>query len=113
MVDNPYAKRVRERKTKIRTWEKMKAKLNARFLSPTSVKDWYSPLHHLTQGNFSLEEYTHEFQKLVIKCDLQESEEQPSDRYIRGLNPWYANVVYLQAYTSFADASVLAHKVKQ
>ena len=36
---NLCAKRVRERKTKIRTWEKMKSKLKARFLPPTYVQD--------------------------------------------------------------------------
>jgi len=34
---NLCAKRVRERKAKIRTWEKMKAKLKARFLPPTYI----------------------------------------------------------------------------
>ena len=39
---NLCAKRVRERKSKIRTWEKMKSKLKARFLPPTYVQDCYS-----------------------------------------------------------------------
>jgi len=39
---NLCAKRVRECKTKIRTWEKMKTKLKARFLPPTYVQDYYS-----------------------------------------------------------------------
>jgi len=48
---NLCAKRVRERKSKIRTLEKMKSKLKARFLPPTYVQDCYSQLHHLNQGN--------------------------------------------------------------
>ena len=44
---NLCAKRARERKTKIRTWEKMKTKLKARFLPPTYVQDCYSQLHNL------------------------------------------------------------------
>jgi len=58
----------------------------------------------------SVEEYTREFEKLVIKCDLQEPEEQTIVRYLGGLDPRYSNVVELQAYTSF---DVLAHKVEQ
>jgi len=92
---NLYAKRVRERKTKIRTWEKMKTKLKARFLPPTYVQDYYSQLHNLNQGNLSVEEYTRQFQKLVIKCDLQEPEEQTIVRYLAGLDPRYSNVVEL------------------
>jgi len=55
---NLSAKWVRERKPIIRTWEKMKSKLKARFLPPTDVKDCYYQLYNLTQG-------THEFEKLL------------------------------------------------
>jgi len=94
---NLCAKRVRERKPKIRTWEKMKSKLKARFFPPTYVQDCYPQLHHLNQGNLSVEEYTREFEKLVIKCDIQEPEEQTIVRYLGGLEPRYANIVELLA----------------
>ena len=110
---NLCAKSVRERKSKIRTWEKMKSKLRARFLPPTYVQDCYSELHHLNHGNLSVEEYTREFEKLVIKCDLHEPEEQTIFRHLGGLNPRYANIVDLQAYPSFDEVCVLAHKVEQ
>jgi len=67
---NLCANKVRERKSKIRTWEKMKSKLKAWFLPSTYVQDCYSQLYHLNQGNLSVEEYTCKFEKLVIKCDL-------------------------------------------
>ena len=54
----------------------MKTKLKARFLPPTYIRNNYSLLHHLTQNSMSVEEYTKEFEKLMIKCDLQEAEEQ-------------------------------------
>ena len=110
---NLCAKRVRERKSKIRTWEKMKSKLKARFLPPTYVQDCYSQLHHLNQGNLSVEEYTREFEKLVIKCHLHEPEEQTIVRYLGGLEPGYAIVVELQQYFTFDEVCVLAHKVEQ
>jgi len=92
---NLCAKRVRERKAKIKTWEKIKTKLKARFLPPTYVQDCYSQLHNLNQGNLSVEEYTREFEMLVIKCDLHEPEEQTIVRYLGGLDPRYSNVVDL------------------
>jgi len=91
----------------------MKSKLKARFLSPTYVQDCYSQLHNLTQDNMSVEEYTREFEKLLIKCDIQEPEEQTIVRYLAGLDPRYSNVVELQAYTSLDDVCVLVHKVEQ
>ena len=60
----------------------------------------------------TVEEYTREFEKLLIKCDLQESEEQNIVRYLGGLEPKYANVVELQSYTTFDEVCVLAHKVE-
>jgi len=49
----------------------------------------------------------------VIKCDIQELEGQTIVRYLGGLDPRYANVVDLQAYTSFDEVCVLTHKVEQ
>ena len=91
----------------------MKSKLKARFLPSTYVQDCYSQLPHLNQGNLSVEQYTREFEKLVIKCDIQEPEEQTIVRYLGGLDPRHANIVDLQAYTSFDEVCVLAYKVQQ
>ena len=58
----------------------MKSKLKARFLPPTYVQVCYSKINHLNQGNLSVEEYTREFEMFVIKCDIQEPEEQTTVR---------------------------------
>ena len=78
----------------------MRTKLKARFLPPNYVQNNYTLLHHLTQGSMSVEEYTREFEKLLIKCDLQEVEEQTIVRYLGGLDPKYAQVVDCLLYTS-------------
>jgi len=110
---NLNAKRLRERKARIHTWEKKKTKLKAWFLPPTYVQDCDSQFHDLTQGSINVEEYTREFEKLMIKCDIQEPEGQIIVRYLGGLDPRYSNVVELQAYASFDGVCVLAHKVEQ
>jgi len=91
----------------------MKSKLQARFLPSTYVQDNYMLFHHLTQGKMNVEEYTHEFEKLMIKCDIHEPEEQTMVRYLGGLDPRIANVVELQDFTTFDEICVLAHKVEQ
>ena len=91
----------------------MKAKLKARFLPPSYIQENYSQLHNLVQGDMSVDEYTREFEKLLIKCDIQEPEEQTIVRYLGGLEPKYSNVVELQQYSTFNEVCVLAHKVEQ
>jgi len=59
-----------------------------------------------------VEEYTRDFKKLLIKCDLQEAEEQTIVRYLGGLDPKYAQVVELQSFSTFDEVCVLAHKVE-
>jgi len=60
----------------------------------------------------SVEEYTREFEKLLIKSDLQEAEEQTIVRYLGGLDPKCAQVVELQSFSTFDEVCVLAHKVE-
>jgi len=63
---NLCAKKTRNKKGKIRTWEKKKSKLKSSFLPATHFQDSYSQLHNLTQGNLTVEEYTRVFEKLLI-----------------------------------------------
>ena len=58
-------------------------------------------LHNLFQGSMSVDECTWEFEKLLIKCDIQEPEDQTIVRYLGALNPKYSNVVEFQWYSTF------------
>ena len=106
-------KRAKRGKANIRSWEKMRTKLKGRFLPPPYLQDNYSKLHNLQEGSLSVKEYRREFEKLLIKCDIRESEDQIIVRYISGLDPRYAHMVELQQYSSFHDVCVLVHHVEQ
>ena len=82
--------------------------MKSRFLLATHLQHSYSQLYNLTQGNLTFEEYTREFEKLLIKYDIQELEEQTIVRYFDGLDPKYSIVVELQQYTMFDEVCVLA-----
>jgi len=60
----------------------------------------------------NVEEYTHEFEKLLIKSDTQEAKWRTIVRYLGGLEPKSANVMELQSYTVFEEVCVLSHKVE-
>ena len=88
-------------------------KLKARFLPSSYFQDSCDQLHHFTQDHMSVDEYTREFEKLLMKCNVQEFEEQTIIRYLGGLESNYANVVELQQFSTFNEVCVLARKVKQ
>ena len=48
----------------------------------------------------------------MIKCGIQQSEDQTIMRSLSGLDLSYAHVVELQQYSSFDDVCVLAHRVE-
>jgi len=73
----------------------MKTTLKDRFLPSSYVQDSYDQLYNLTQGSMNVDECTREFEKLSVKCDTQEPEEQTIIRYVGGLEPEYSNVVEL------------------
>jgi len=50
----------------------MKSKLKSKFLPPHYLQDNFLKLHHLKQGFKSIEEYTRDFEQLLLKCDLKE-----------------------------------------
>jgi len=87
--------------------------MKARFLPSTYVQDNYMLLHHLSEGKMNVEEYTREFEKPTIKCDIHEPEEQTMVRHLGRLDPKIAKVVELEAFTTFDEICVLAHKVEQ
>ncbi|KAI4343330.1 hypothetical protein MLD38_027852 [Melastoma candidum] len=61
----------------------------------------------------SVSEYTREFERLLLQCDVQETQEQTIARYLRGLKAHIADAVELQHYWTFNDVRALAHKVEQ
>ena len=60
-----------------------------------------------------MEEYTAEFDNLMLKGELVEPEEQTIARYLGGLKYEIAKVVQLQPYWSLNDVSKLALKVEK
>jgi len=91
----------------------MRDKLKDKFLPSDSLQDNYLKLHNLKQGSKSVEEYTRDFEQLLLKCDLREDDSQTFVRYLSGLDEQIAHVVELHPYASLDDLSSLAYKVEQ
>jgi len=65
------------------------------------IQDNYSQLHNHAQGDMSVDEYTREIEKLLIKCNIKEPEEKMIVRYLGGLEPKYSNIIESQQYSTF------------
>ena len=64
----------------------MRDKLKAKFVPTHYLEDNYLKLHHLKQRTKNVDEYTREFEQLLLKCDLKEDESQTFVRYLSGLD---------------------------
>jgi len=106
------SKRARKGKGKIRSWRKMRSKLKAKFLPPYYIQDNFIRLHNIRQEGRSVEEYTRDFERLLLTCDLRESEDQTIVRYLGEWNESIRNVVELQGFFTLDEVTILAHKVE-
>ncbi|GJV26739.1 putative CCCH-type zinc finger family protein [Tanacetum coccineum] len=107
---NTCTERERLGKTKVKAWPKMKKLLKQKFLPSYYIQASFSQLHHLKQNQRPAEEYSQEFEYLLMKCDLPEDEPQTLVRYLGGLDTRVANIVELYPYSSLDDLTLLAHK---
>ncbi|GKV50482.1 hypothetical protein SLEP1_g57184 [Rubroshorea leprosula] len=108
-------KRSREREgcSKIRTLEKMCRELTRKFLPDRYYQDNFVKFHNLQQKSLTVEEYTMEFEQLMMKCDVREKEEQTIARYLGGLDYDISKIVQLQQYWTSNDVIRLALRVEK
>lgn len=74
-------------KDMMHTWRKMKKLLKETFFPSYYIRENFSMLHHLEQGNKSVEEYAREFKVYAMKCGVNKDETQTlvrfSSQYLR------------------------------
>ena len=73
---NVLSKRAKKGKGKIKPWRKIKGETQRKVPPLSLLTRELSRLHHFKRGSLSIEEYTKEFEQLLIKSDLKEDEEQ-------------------------------------
>ena len=72
-------------KQPIRSWEKMKKLLKARFLPPNYEQTLYNQYQNCRQGVRSVADYIEEFHRLSARTNLSENEQHQVARFVGGL----------------------------
>ncbi|GJS56056.1 putative reverse transcriptase domain-containing protein [Tanacetum coccineum] len=75
--------------------------------------DCFLKLYNLKQKELSTEDYTVEFDHLMIKCDVVEPEKQIIAHYLKGLRVDISNILELQPYWSYSDVCKLTVKIEK
>jgi hypothetical protein len=70
-------------------------KMRTTFLPHNYLRTMYQSLQNWSQGSKSVDEYTEEFQKLLARVDLSESDDQIVSQYIGGLRTQIQDMVNL------------------
>jgi len=74
----------------------MRRELKRKFLPEYYRQKVFLKFHNLKQNSLTIKEYTMEFEELLMKCNIQEPEEQTVARYLGGFNEEIVNIIQLQ-----------------
>ena len=98
---------------RVRTWRQMKGLLKGRFLPADYDQILFIQFQNCAQGNRTVSDYTEEFLRLQVRCNLAETEEQQVARYINGLNDAIQDRLMMQQIWSIDQAQALVLKAKR
>ena len=90
----------------------MKKELKRKYLPFHYRQDIFLKIQNLKQQNLIVEEYSADFENLLIKGELQEAEEQSIARYLASLRFKISKTVQLRPYNTLQDVIKLTLKVK-
>ncbi|CAL9218463.1 unnamed protein product, partial [Arabidopsis halleri] len=105
--------RARTNKSPIKTWEKLKKKLQQTFLPHNYDRTMYNRLQNLKQGSRTVDEYANEFSVLLTRNEIRDSEAQLVSRFIGGLRTQLQNSLAQFDPTSIAEAHRRAASFEQ
>ncbi|GKB91539.1 reverse transcriptase domain-containing protein [Tanacetum coccineum] len=102
-----------EGKSKVKTWEKIKKMTKAKFLPENHRQEAFIDYHNLSQWNVTVEEVINKFDKLRMRCDVVEEEEQVVAWFLGVLKPEIVDIVSLHPYWTYTDVFCLVLKVEK
>jgi hypothetical protein len=108
--DELQANRCYKGKQKIRSWDRMIAKMKAKFIPKDYQVTLFRRMQNLRQKLMSLKEYTEEFYKVNIRAGHHESDDEKVSRYMNGLRYDIQDNMSMMIIRSVEDAYQMALK---
>ena len=93
-------------------WDALKSALHTRFVPSHYQRDLLKRLSRLEQDKNSVEDYYQELQTGMIRCGIEEDNEQIMARFFAGLNKDIQNIVDYKEYRSTNHLFHLACKAE-
>ena len=98
---------------RVRTWRQMKILLKREIFAAHYDQILFIQFQNCAQGNRTILDYTEEFLRLQVRCNLAETEDQQVDRYINGINDAIQDRLMMQQIWSTDKAQTLALKAER
>jgi hypothetical protein len=100
-------------KKKIKSWDRMVAKVKAKFIPKDYQITLFQRMHNLRQKLMSVKEYTEEFYKINIRAGHRESNDEKVARYMNGLRYDIQDDMSMMIIRNVEDAYQIALKAEE
>jgi hypothetical protein len=111
--DELQAERRSKGKQKIKNWDRMVAKLKAKFIPRDYQIELFRKLQNLRQRGMTVKEYTEEFYRLNIRTGQREKDDEKVSRYINGLRYEIQDEINMMTVRTVEDAYQIALKAEE
>jgi hypothetical protein len=100
-------------KQKIKSWDRMVAKMKAKFIPKDYQITLFRRMQNLRQKLMSVKEYTEEFYKINIRAGHRESDDEKVARYMNGLRYDIQDEMSMMSLQNVEDAYQMALKAEE
>jgi hypothetical protein len=111
--DELQADRRCQGKQKIKSWDRMIAKMKAKFIPRDYQISLFRRMQNLRQKLMTVKEYTEEFYRLNIRAGHRESNDEKVARYMNGLRYEIQDEISMETIRTVEDAYQLALKAEE
>jgi hypothetical protein len=111
--DELQADRRSKGKQKIKSWDRMIAKMKAKFIPRDYQITLFRRMQNLRQKLMTVKEYTEEFYKLNIRAGHRESDDEKVARYLNGLRYDIQDELSMVTIRTVEDAYQMALKAEE